>query len=64
MCLEKAEAFGRTVPFFYKSYHPLFVEDPTQVLAEISAWAGLTPFKFDVSEVSYDKDIKRLLWNG
>ena len=35
-----------------------------RVTAEISVWAGLTPFKFDVSEVSCEKDIKRLLCRG
>jgi hypothetical protein len=61
-CLEKAEAFARAVPFFYKLHHPRFVEDPKRVMAEISAWAGLAPFKFDVSQVSCDKNIKDVLY--
>jgi len=62
MCWEKAETFGRVVPFFLKVYHPRFVENPQLVMADITAWAGLQQLEFDVSEVSYKSNIKLRLW--
>lgn len=60
-CIEKAEAFSRKVPFYKKVFHPDFVERPAHTIAMLAQWFGLSPFKFDVSQVGHDKDIKRLL---
>jgi hypothetical protein len=61
MCVEASEAFGRTVPFYRKVYHPGFVENPKAMMAMIATWAGLTHFNFDVSQVGHNKDIKKVL---
>lgn len=59
--MEKAEVFGRSVPFFCEIHHPRFVQEPSRVMAELTIWLGLEPFRFDVSQVSWFKDIKMLL---
>lgn len=60
-CFEKAEAFSKMVPFFKKVYHTDFVENPKVVIGMLAIWLGLTPFKFDVSQVGRGKDIKAIL---
>jgi hypothetical protein len=50
MCLERAESFARGVPFFKKVDHRHFVENPSIVITDIAAWAGLEPFRFDVRQ--------------
>ncbi len=62
MCWQRAQSFGSGVPCFRKHYHADFVADPAKVIAVAAAWLGLAPFKFNVGEVSSDKDIKSLLW--
>lgn len=64
MCWEKAQEFSRRVAFVKWVYHRDFVNWPESLLAEIVAWLSISPFLFDVSQVSYDKDIKELLWRS
>ena len=60
-CPQAAEVFSRKVPYFMKVYHPDFVGNPGQTIITLAMWSGLTPFKFNVSQVGNDKDVKKLL---
>ena len=60
-CWDKAEAFGRSVPFFRRFNHADFAARPGPVMADLAAWLGLAPFAFDVSKVGNGNDIKAII---
>jgi hypothetical protein len=61
MSLAKGNAFGRTVQHFHVIENGSFIAKPAQTMQDIASWVGLAPWEFDVSTVSSDKNIKRIL---
>jgi hypothetical protein len=63
-CLERAMTLGTRVPYFRTVHHPDLVADPTRIMAETATWLKLSPWDFDVSEVSATKNIKDKLYRA
>lgn len=61
LCLEQTQEFKNKVPYFKQIHHLDFVKDPTGVMSDICKWAALPSFRFNVSHVSLDKDIKNII---
>lgn len=61
MCYEKGIEFGLRVQFFKVINNLDFIKNPEQVISDLSNWLELTPFKFNLSQVSSTKNIKQFL---
>lgn len=61
-CTERSESFGKTMQNFMKIDHKEFVNNPKTMIQNINAWLGLPNFDYNVSQVSFEKNIKDILY--
>lgn len=57
----QAHSFGESVPHFRDFLNRTLLESPQECMEELSTWLGLSPFRFNTSQVGMGRDVKRLL---
>lgn len=62
-CWEAARKFREHAKFFKSLYHPNLLNNPNEEMKKINNWLGLENFEYDVSKVSKEINIKRVLLN-